>query len=440
MEERLDMGMKERDRLHSIRNVLEGRITQAEAASILRQSERHVRRLCAKVRKQGDRALVHGLRGRPSNNRHDEDLLGQAISALHDPQWAGFGPTFAQEKLDELCGIKFGVTTVRKLMLRTGIWEARRRGTKHRAWRERRRCVGMLIQLDGSEHDWFEGRGPRCALIIYIDDATSTILYAKFVKVEDTLTLMRTTRDYLLRRGRPSAFYVDKDSIYTINRQATIEEDLRDEQPMTQFTRAMAELGIEVILANSPQAKGRVERGFGTHQDRLVKELRLAGISTMEEANKFLQKVYIPKHNRRYAVAPADPVDVHKPLLPGHNLNAILSLQASRQVQNDFTIRYKNRFFQIEPEQPVRICRKADVMVHRRLDGSIHIVFKGKSLKFHPIPGRPVAPRPACKTRPPVVPPEADRPRYRPTTALYAAMTAARRVPWNPPASALLQE
>jgi hypothetical protein len=432
------MGMKERDMLHAIRNVLEGRITQAEAAGLLRRSERHVRRLCCKVRKGGDRALIHGLSGRPSNNRLDEEVLGQALSALHAPLWDGFGPTFAQEKLDEMCGIQLGTETVRKLMLRTGLWEAHRRKATHRAWRERRRCVGMLIQLDGSDHDWFEGRGPRCALIIYIDDATSRILYGEFVNVEDTLTLMRTTRTYLRRFGRPTAFYVDKDSIYTVNRQATIDEELRDEPPLTQFTRAMTELGVEVILANSPQAKGRVERGFGTHQDRLVKELRLAGICGMEAANRFLWKVYIPQHNRKYSIAPAESVDVHKPLLPCHNLNAILSFQTTRQVQNDFTVRYQKRFFQVEAKQSVRVLRKTDVMVQLRLDGTIHFIYKGSSLKFHSIPGRPLPTRPVCRMRP-TPPPKPKRPHRRPSLDRYAAMTAARKIPWNPPASALLQ-
>ena len=388
--------MRERDKLHAIRNVLDGRITQAEAAKILRRSERHVRRLCARVRTKGDRGIVHGLRGRPSNNRLDEELLGQALSGLHNPLWEGFGPTFAQEKLESLYSIMLGAETVRKLMIRTDIWEVHRRGSTHRAWRERRACVGMLVQLDGSPHDWLEGRGPPFVLIIYIDDATSRILYGEFVLVEDTLTLMRTTKAYLRRWGRAVAYYVDKDSIYTINRQAAIEEELRDEQPMTQFTRAMSELGIEVILAHSPQAKGRVERGFRTHQDRLVKELRLAGISTMEQANQFLWEVYIPQHNRRYAVAPAQPIDVHKPLLPGHDLAAILAVKIQRQVQNDFTIQHRNRFYQLEEKQPVRLCRKAEITVQERLDGSMHLVFKNRRLRFHAIPGRPLRPaRPA---------------------------------------------
>ena len=417
MDERLNMSNGDIDRLRIIRNTIDGELQWSEASEMLKLGERQVGRLCAQVRSEGNCGILHGLCGRPSNNRLDEELLGQALSALHNPLWDGFGPVFSQEKLNEYYGIRLGKTTVGNLMILTNLWVVHRRGTRHRAWRERRACVGMLVQLDGSDHDWFEGRGPRCVLIIYIDDATSRILYGEFVHVEETLTLMRTTKTYLDRWGRPVAYYVDKDSIYNINRQAAVEEELRDEQPMTQFTRAMSELGIEVILAHSPQAKGRVERGFGTHQDRLVKELRLAGISTIEQANQFLWKVYIPDHNRRYAVDPAEPVDVHKPLLPGHDLAAILSIQIQRQVQNDFTIRHRNRFFQLE-EQPVRLCRKADITVQERLDGSMHLVFKERYLAFKPIAHRPhraayavlraatmpVAPRPIAKPMPSVHP------------------------------------
>lgn len=435
MEERLNMSKRERDKLYVIRNVLERRITQGEAAKILRRSERHVRRLCARMRKKGDRGLVHGLRGRPSNNRLDEELLGQALSALHDPLWKGFGPTFAQEKLDELCGIALGTETMRKLMMLTDLWEVHHRRAKHRAWRERRPCVGMLVQLDGSPHDWFEGRGPECVLIIYIDDATSRILYGEFVKVEDTLTLMRTTRTYLRRWGRPVAFYVDKDSIYNVNRSATADEELRDKDPITQFTRAMGELDIDVILAHSPQAKGRVERGFGTHQDRLVKELRLAGISTMEGANKFLREVYIPKHNRRYAIAPADPVDVHKPLLSSHDLNAILSVQEDRQIHNDFIVRFDNRFFQLAEGQ--RLRPKMTVTVQHRLDGSLRIVRNGRNLQFKQVQGRPYVPEQLRRAKPKVtVPPLIRAPRG--LNPFYAAFRIGSSEPTNPPASAML--
>ena len=389
MDERLNMSDGDIDRLRIIRNTIDGKLKWSEASEILKLGARQVGRLCAQVRSEGNRGILHGLCGQHSNNHLDEELLGQALSALHNPLWDGFGPVFSQEKLDGYYGIRLGKTTVRNLMISTNLWVVHRRGTRHRAWRERRACVGMLVQLDGSDHDWFEGRGPRCALIIYIDDATSRILYGEFVHVEDTLTLMRTTKTCLDRWGRPVAYYVDKDSIYNINRQASIEEELRDEQPMTQFARAMSELGIEVILAYSPQAKGRVERGFGTHQDRLVKELRLAGISTIEQANQFLWEVYIPEHNRRFAVDPAEPVDVHKALLPGHDLAAILSIQIQRQIQNDFTIRHRNRFYQLEEQQPVRLCRKAYVTVQERLDGSMHLVFRGRTLAFHSIAHRP---------------------------------------------------
>jgi hypothetical protein len=439
MEERLNMGMKDRDKLHIIRNVLEGRMTQAEAGKALRRSERQVRRICARVRANGDRSILHGLRGRPSNHRFDPEFLERVLGAMHDPGWDGFGPTFVRDQLEKLYDFDLSDQTIRDLMMKSGIWAARRHRVKHRAWRERRRCVGMLVQLDGSDHDWFEGRGPRCVLLIYIDDATSRILYGEFVHVEDTLTLLRSTKAYLQQRGRPIAFYVDKDSIYKVNRQATVDEELRDEQPMTQFTRAMSELGIEVIPANSPQAKGRVERGFCTHQDRLVKELRLRGISCMKDANRYLWDEYIPEHNARYAIEPADPVDVHRSLPVGVDLDAVLSLQVSRQVQNDFTVRYRNRFFQVEEDQPVRVCRKARITVRQRLDGSIELVSKGQALKSHIIAGRPLRPRPARKIAP-SAPDQLKGPPQQPKILSYGLINAARRAPWNPPASALLAE
>lgn len=438
MDERLNMSGGDIDRLGVIRSILDGEMTWGIGAQTLDLSERQIGRLCAQVRLEGNRGILHGLRGRPSNNSHDPELLGKTLSALHNPQWHDFGPVFCLHKLKALYGIVLGEGTVRKLMISTNLWEPHRRGRRHRAWRERRPCVGMLVQLDGSDHDWFEGRGPRCVLIIYIDDATSRILYGEFVHVEDTLTLMSTTRAYLTRFGRPVAFYVDKDGIYKVNRQATVEEELQDEQPMSQFTRAMAELGIEMIFAHSPQAKGRVERSFDTHQDRLVKELRLRWIGAIEQANRYLWDEYIPEHNARYAVDPADPIDVHKPLLPAHDLDSILSIQIDRQIQNDFTVRHLNHFFQLEAQQMVRIRRKAKLSVQQRLDGTTHIVFKGQRLKFHEIPGRPIAVRSPRKvqSRPAPVP---KRSRHRPTTNLYAAMTAARRAPWNPPASAQFQ-
>ena len=411
MDEVMTMGNREIDKLRVIRDVLDRKLTQAEAAKILRRSERQVRRMCVRVRNKGHRGIIHGLRGRPSNNLLDSEFLEQVLGALHDPLWDGFGPTFAQEKLKAWHDITLGVETVRKLMGRTEIWKSRHQGGRHRAWRPRRICLGMRTQLDGSPHDWFEGRGPECVLLIYIDDATSQILHGEFVKVEDTLTLMRTTKTYLEKWGRPVAFYVDRDSIYKINRQASIDEELRDEYPLTQFTRAMAELGVEVIPANSPQAKGRVERGFETHQDRLVKELRLRGISTMEAANRYLWNFYIPEHNARFAVEPASLSNLHKPLLSDHDLDEILSLRTQRTVFQDFTVRFKKRFFQILEEQPVRVRPKAKILVEVRLDGSIHLRLRDCYLQFKSLPKRPERPLGRSK---PFVPGLTLRRYYRP--------------------------
>lgn len=392
MDERLNMSNREIDKLRVIRNVIDRKLTWAQAAQILKRRSRTIGRLCAKVRREGNRGVIHGLRDRPSNHQSDPELLGMALSAVHDPRWEGFGAVFAQQKLEDWYGVVLSDATLRKWMTKTGCWRPRRRGPKHRRWRERHSCVGMLIQLDGSDHDWFEGRGPRCVLLVYIDDATSRILHAEFVKVEDTFNLMRSTKKYLLRHGRPVAFYVDKDSIYNVNRQATIDEELRDVHPITQFARAMGELGIGVILAHSPEAKGRVERGFDTHQDRLVKELRLAGISTMEAGNAFLLNFYIDDHNARYAIEPANGTNAHKPLLADHRLDQILSQRTERSVHNDYTLRFQKRFFQLFEEQPVRVRPKDKVEVEIRLDGSTHLRAKGSYLRFKPIEKRPYRP------------------------------------------------
>lgn len=398
MNERLNMSDGDIDRLRTIREILDGRLRWGEASRMLDVSERQIARLCARVREEGNRGILHGLRGRSSNHRLDEDRLGQALSALHSPRWEKFGPTFGQEQLHKRCRISLGVTTVRKLMMLAGLWEPYRRRAKHRAWRERRPCVGMLTQLDGSPHAWFEDRGEPCTLLDYIDDATSRIQHLEFVVEEDTFSLMHATRSYLRKHGRPVALYVDKDSIYTVNRPPSLEEQLRAADPVTQFTRAMGELGIRVILAHSPQAKGRVERGFATHQDRLVKELRLEGISTKEEGNRFLREVYVPKHNLRYAVEPAKPVDVHRPLLTSQDLDAILSIQKDRQVHNDSVVRIDNRFLLLDEGHGLRPGTK--VVVQQRLDGTLRIERQGRYFQFKQVPARPHVPEQLRRARP----------------------------------------
>ena len=382
------MSNREADRLRVISAVLKHKLTWAEAGLQLALSERQVGRLCARVRIVGNRGIIHGLRGQPSNHQLQPGLLDKAVDIvqLHYPD---FGPTFATEKLLERHALRLSVPVLRAGMIKAGLYKPRKCASKHRAWRERRACVGELVQLDGSDHDWFEGRGQRCVLLVFIDDATSRILWAEFIAVEDTRRLLESAKRYLLRHGRPVAFYVDKDSIYKVNRQATIDEELRDSQPVTQFTRAMGELGIEMIFAESPQAKGRVERGFHTHQDRLVKELRLAGISDMPSANRFLREVYVPAHNARYAVEPVNALDAHRPLLKSHNLDEILSFRTERTVANDYTVRLRNRFFQITEQQPVRVKPKDKVEVETRLDKTIRIKCKGAELAFRELPQRP---------------------------------------------------
>lgn len=393
------MSMDEADRLKVIYEVLEKKIKQRHAAKQMDLSTRQVRRMCQRVRRDGHKGIIHRLRGRRSNNQLAPELLNKAL-ALIKAKYLDFGPTFANEKLQKLHKLEISTYALRSGMIQAGIWKTKKHKARHRAWRERRACVGMLVQLDGSDHAWVEGRGPKCVLIVYIDDATSRILYAEFVHVEDTLTLMRTTKAYLLRCGRPVAFYVDKDSIYKVNRQASIEEELREVAPITQFTRAMGELNVEVIPANSPQAKGRVERGFGTHQDRLVKELRLAGISTMAAANKFLWETYIPDHNARCAVEPANHTDAHRPLLKSHHLNEILSVRTQRTIFNDFTVRFQNEFFQVLPGQLLRVRPKNKVLVEIQLDGSKHLRFKDQYLDFKPIEKRPYTPFHEARTLP----------------------------------------
>lgn len=387
----LVLSMREIDRLRVIRDTLEGRLLQREAATQLRLGPRQVRRLCRRIEREGAKGIRHGLRGKPSNNRLDSGLLDRALK-LVAAHYRDFGPTLANEKLRQRHGLVLSTPTLRKGMTKAGLWRPKRHKPFHRAWRPRKACVGEMAQVDGSEHDWFEGRGPRCSLIIFIDDATSKILLARFVKAEDTLTLMLLAREYLRKYGRPLAFYVDKDSIYKTNRDASLDEQLRDEQPMTQFTRAMSELGIEVICAHSPQAKGRVERGFKTHQDRLVKELRLAGASSMEDGNRFLAQHYVEGHNTRFAREAANSTDAHRRLLPEHRLDQILSLRSERTLFNDYTLRYRNKFFQVLEHQPVRVSPGDRMQVETRLDGTMHLRFKDAYLNFKPIDKRPYSP------------------------------------------------
>jgi hypothetical protein len=371
--EELRMSEREIDRVSVIQGVVRGQLSWPQAAEQLGLSERQIGYLCARVKKEGSRGVIHRLRGRPSNHRLTDEGLIEKAMVLIEKRYPDFGPTFANEKLREKHGIELSLSTLRRRMIQKELWKPNRAKRVYRAWRERRACLGELVQLDGSHHDWFEGRGPRCVLLVYIDDATSRILYAEFVGSEDVRNLFKATEAYLRRCGRPVALYVDRDSIYVTSRKKGLLEQLEIRTPATHFTRAMNELGINVQTAFSPQAKGRVERGFKTHQDRLVKELRLREIKTLEQANLYLQKRYVPDHNQRCAVAPRNPVDAHRPILASQRLASILCVQEERTVFEDYTIRYRNRYFQILPNPKLKLRPKEKVTVEYRWNGLIRI-------------------------------------------------------------------
>jgi len=297
----ITMTQKELKRLHIIKQVLEKKLKQIEAARLLGLSSRQIRRLVKKVGEEGDKGIIHRSRGQPSHRRLPERIKNKVI-ALYRRKYKGFGPTLASEKLFEIDRIKISDETLRIWLIEEGEWQKRRRHKKHRSWRQRKHYFGEMVQMDGSHHDWFEGRGPKCVLMGYIDDATST-RFARFYAYEGTIPAFDSLKRYIKRYGIPKSLYLDKHTAYKSTAKLTIEDELNNRKHLSQIERAAQELGIEIIHANSPQAKGRVERSFKTYQDRLIKEMRLRGISTIEEANKFLEE-FLPKHNKRFSVKP----------------------------------------------------------------------------------------------------------------------------------------
>ena len=378
--DRIEMSQRERDVLKVMSLVLKGERTQAEAARLLRRSVRQVRRIQRALEARGDRAVVHGLRGKRSNRAVDQSQRRQALD-LYRTQYAGFGPTLAVEKLRESHGLSVSVEGLRQWLLAEGLWKRQRRRDKHRSRRARRSCFGEMVQADASEHDWLEGRGPMLTLVGMIDDATGRIM-ARFHLAETTAAYMDVLGRWLGKHGRPVSWYCDQHSIFRAESKL-----LGEDEPipvLTQFSRALEELQIERILANSPQAKGRIERLWGTAQDRLVKELRLANASTLEQANMVLEKVFIPWFNRHCTVKPASENDAHRSLGRGHDLPAILSHQEKRVVCNDYTIRFENQVYQLlPPAWPGE--RGGAVIVEKRLDHSMKIRFKQRYLEYRRI-------------------------------------------------------
>ncbi len=328
------------------------------------------------------RGLAHRGRGQPSNRRIAESVKAKALR-LYAQRYGDFGPTLAAEKLTEHHRITLSDETLRRWLRARGIDHFARRKRPHRAWRARKAHVGEMVQLDGSHHDWLEGRGPRCVLMALIDDASSRV-WARFYEYEGTLPALDSVGRYVRQHGLPLALYTDKHTTYKSPAEPTVDEQLVGRTSQSQFGRALSELGVELIAAHSPQAKGRVERLFKTVQDRLVKELRLARIATLEAANRFLEG-YLPVYNRRFAVRPAQAADLHRPKPTDRELARGLCIKTTRCLRKDFTIAYEGGLYQIHDT-----VRATHVQVEEQLDGTLRLTHQGRSLGFHAIPARPV--------------------------------------------------
>ncbi len=375
--ELVSMSRKEIDRLDVIRRVLEGRLTQVKAAELLGLGPRQVGRLCAAFGRHGPPGLVSQQRGKASNRRLPEVLQARALELVRE-RYADFGPTLAGEKLREVHGVDVARETLRKWMVGAGIWLTRdkRRAKAHQP-RRRRSCLGELVQIDGSPHAWFEGRGPECSLLVYVDDATGTLMELRFVEVESTFDYFASTVTYLRRHGKPVAFYSDKHSIFRLYHQGATGRA----KGLTQFGRALSDLNIDIICANTPQAKGRVERMNKTLQDRLVKELRLRGISNMDDGNAFLPE-FMADYNRRFARAPQSALDAHRPLQTGEDLVQTFSWQEDRTMSRNLTVHFKRVTYLIEPGPETLPLGGKRVRVLEWEDGRVEIQCAGQTLPY----------------------------------------------------------
>ena len=381
-EDRVSMSAREIKRLHVIGKYHEGLIGQAEGAEILRVSARQFRRLQKRVLLEGARGVVNRHRGRRSNRELGEQTRQMALEA-YQRKYYDFGPTLAAEKLYEYEGIKVSKETFRKWLIEAGIWQKAKKRQKHRSYRIRKSCSGMMVQIDGSEHAWFEDRGKECVLMAYIDDATNRV-YARFYEYEGTIPVMDSFMRYSRKYGLPCSVYLDRHTTYKSPKK---QDDVFDEngntvEALSQFARAMKELEVEVIHAYSPQAKGRVERLFGTLQDRLVKELRLKGISSIEEANRYLPE-YFRRHNEQFSVIAEEARDMHRPTPKISELNEKLCVKEERTVRNDNTISFNGKLYQIHDA-----LQGKKVSVQQRIDGRMCVLYNRESLNFSHITAR----------------------------------------------------
>jgi len=383
--ETISMSRRERQRLEAFSRVRRGEITLVKAGELLGLSYRQAKRCFARYRQEGDKGLVHRLRGRPSNRQADTRQKRRVLS-LYEKKYADYGPTLAVECLDEDDGVTVPVETLRQWLLSAGLWQKCRRRRPYRQRRARKEYFGELVQMDGSHHDWFEGRREWAVLMVLIDDATSEV-FAWFSEGETTIAAMEAFRGYVACYGLPRGLYVDRDSIYRCDREATTSENLAGKEPTTQFGRAMEELDVAVIMAHSPQAKGRVERVNGTLQDRLVKALRRAKIRDLASANCFLQEKFLPAFNRRFVRKAAKPGDLHRRVPRGLDLGRVLSLRETRVVQNDWTLRFENRWFQLAEKHQKLALAGRGVTVSQRLDGRLELHYGGRELSYRELPG-----------------------------------------------------
>ena len=361
------MSYEELDRVSVIERLIEKRLTQREAARMLGLTSRQVRRLRQAYERDGAGGLVSKHRGRPSNRRLARELRREALATVRS-RYEGFGPTLAHEKLTEVHDLELSVETLRHWMIEDGLWVPRaRRAPRIQQPRRRRPCRGELIQIDGSDHEWFEERAVRCTLLVFVDDATSALMELLFCESESAFSYFAALRSYLERHGKPVALYSDKAAVFRVNK-----KEPQGGTGVTQFGRALNSLNIDIVCANTPAAKGRVERAHLPLQDRLVKELRLREISDVEAANAFVPE-FISDYNRRFARAPRSEHNAHRPLQPSDNLGRLFSLQETHLVSKSPTLNYKRVLYVLDPTDAARAARRKTVRIEEREDGSLRI-------------------------------------------------------------------
>jgi len=375
------MSVKEVERLRILHKVLDHQVTQVKAAEILGLSERQVGRLIKKIRDGGDQNIVHRSRGQAAVNKMPKEVE-RRIGEIIRKKYPDFKPSLASEKLWDCHGIRVGREKLRHIMIEEGLWKVRKRRNRHvYKWRERKAYYGEMVQMDGSHHDWLEKRGPRLVLMGYIDDATNRF-FGRFYDYEGVYPAMDSLRHYIGMYGVPASLYLDKHSTYKTTRQPDTEELLKGQRAQTQFERAAEELGIKIMHAHSPQAKGRIERAFGTLQDRLVKEMRLKGITTKEEANDFVGS-YWPGFNKQFSKMARKEGNLHKPMPEETDPREILCIKATRTINDGYIIRWKHRVFLLD--NPSLVLRRQKVELREHFDGQITLKYKGKYLDCHEV-------------------------------------------------------